>query len=116
MECLTGESSPAATIEWRKNGKRVMDEGRESLPRLTTDGQPRGELTRSWFSLNASAQDDGSVITCLARNPLIEGSLARDDFALTVLCKFLLPPFSLSCVTDVANEKRSPKVLESRRV
>ncbi|RWS12166.1 nephrin-like protein [Dinothrombium tinctorium] len=88
VECITSESNPASVIEWRKNGKNVINAHEEIRGKKKNEnGLKNGEITRSWFTFTASAEDDGSVITCLARNPLIESSLTRDDLVLTVFFK-----------------------------
>lgn len=87
--CVTSPSNPPSQVEWRKNGKNMIDHRTEVLPNKGNDGAFNGNVTRSWFEFMVTSSDDGSVITCLVLNPVIVGSVARDDYTLTVLCEFL---------------------------
>jgi len=84
IECVTSASNPASVITLLKNGKNMIDQSEELQYNNSSHAEndqnknnaKSGKITKSFSTIVVSAEDNESVITCLATNPVIsEGEM-----------------------------------------
>ena len=76
IECHTSPSNPGAVITLLKNGKNLMDRSLQSLQTNASDVQndqnkSLAKITKAFATIVVSVEDNDSVITCLATNPVV---------------------------------------------
>ena len=89
ITCETGVSRPPATVTWWHNGERL--ENAESVVTMAPGGFD-GSITTSKLTLRPTAQHDGAVVTCEARNPDLMDR-THDAVTLAVLREFVKKVF-----------------------
>nr|XP_027194216.1 nephrin-like isoform X2 [Dermatophagoides pteronyssinus] len=90
IQCETGSSNPQSMITWWRDG--FMLTGQQDA---IHDGLFGGKITRNILRLNVSSQDDESVITCQAKNQVLQQSV-HDAITLNIQYppEFLNPPLT----------------------
>nr|XP_046920413.1 nephrin-like isoform X2 [Dermatophagoides farinae] len=98
--CETGSSNPQSMITWWRDG--FMLTGHQDG---IHDGLFGGKITRNILRLNVSSQDDGTVITCQAKNQVLQQSV-HDATTLNIQYppEFLNPPLTQFDVIEGQSE------------
>nr|QRF78293.1 Nephrin [Halicryptus spinulosus] len=100
--CQSASSNPAAEITWLRNGRLVAGSTSD-----TVEGLFGGEMTNSYMLINLTEADDQSVITCRAKNQILEHT-AYQDVTLNVQYK---PVFSASIPTSIDVIEGAPLIV-----
>ncbi|CAG2111842.1 unnamed protein product, partial [Medioppia subpectinata] len=92
IECQTSASNPGAVITLLKNGKNMRTQSQELYYNNSSDAEnyqniSAAKITKSFATIVVSVEDNESVITCLATNPVISEGAVRADEVLSVYFK-----------------------------
>ncbi|CAG2166888.1 unnamed protein product [Oppiella nova] len=93
VECHTSASNPGAVITLLKNGKNMRALSQEFSDAENYQNISVAKITKSFATIVVSVEDNESVITCLATNPVISEGVVRADEVLSVYCKSFSPRF-----------------------
>uniref|UniRef100_A0A3Q4MYC8 Cell adhesion molecule 3 n=1 Tax=Neolamprologus brichardi TaxID=32507 RepID=A0A3Q4MYC8_NEOBR len=83
LTCTSTGSKPPATLHWYKGDQLLKG---ERYGQCTVDGNPTYNVS-SELTLEVSASDDNTLITCAVNHPSLSPGDKRSEQALRVLCK-----------------------------